>query len=715
MVDASDFGIGAVLAHKVGSHDRPIAFASKLLSSAQRNYSQIEKEALALVFGVTKFHDFLYGRHFTIITDHKPLTSLFHPTKPVPPRTAQKFIRWSIFLSQYRYDILYRSTAKHGNADALSRLPVAEDKAFDSSELACMFIDSETDEVVESFPIDFRRVATATAADPVLATVLRFVATQWPLSKSRIEDPLVRRFFAHKERLFVRRGVLLLRSDNDQSRVVVPRSLQSSVLRLLHQGHWGIVRTKQLARQHCTWFGIDAAITNMCSSCPACAEQQSAPPRKVFAWPKATSPWQRLHIDFAGPFWNARWLVLVDAFSNFPFVVRMSSTTSSATIQALSAIFCIEGLPQTIVSDNGPQFMSAEFQSFCQANGIQHLTSAPFSPQSNGAAERLVRTFKSQMLKLKESHSREDALLLFLSSYRSQPRDRRSPAELLHGRPHRTLMSLLHPPHQVPVQRQTPAFAPGDVVFYRNYRGSRRWLAGRILRCLGRAMYLVLGASGEVRRHLNQLRLCRRSGSAAPRLLSATVPSGQRPGDPSTGSPHPQVLPTMPSILPHGDAPPPPQQQQPPPPPPLVLPPAPPAFDASLQPPSASQGHAPPIASRDQLSSAMELPPAPDHMPSSRVGYPDAMEVDPSVTPVSLRAHTPHVDVHPGLVFQAFPSSPRTVWPGAGGTASPVVRLPTSSHTSTCGPPHGGRKPYHTTVRRFAGEECGVTARHHTC
>ncbi|XP_049952614.1 formin-like protein 3 [Schistocerca serialis cubense] len=89
-------------------------------------------------------------------------------------------------------------------------------------------------------------------------------------------------------------------------------------------------------------------------------------------------------------------------------------------------------------------------------------------------------------------------------------------------------------------------------------------------------MYLVLGASGEVRRHLNQLRLCRRTGSATPRLLSATVPSGQRPGDPSTGSPHPQVLPTMPSILPHGDVPP---QPQPPPLPP-VLPPAPPAFDA---------------------------------------------------------------------------------------------------------------------------------------
>ncbi|XP_049945769.1 uncharacterized protein LOC126427917 [Schistocerca serialis cubense] len=193
--------------------------------------------------------------------------------------------------------------------------------------------------------------------------------------------------------------------------------------------------------------------------------------------------------------------------------------------------------------------------------------------------------------------------------------------------------------------------------------------------------------------------------------IQATVPSGQRPGDPSTGSPHPQVLPTMPSILPHGDAPP----QQPPPPPPPVLPPAPPAFDTSLQPPSASLGHAPPIASRDQPSSAMDLLPAPNHMTSSRVRYPDAMEVDPSAPPVSLRAHMPHVDVHPGLGFQAFPRSPRTEWPGAGGTASPVVRLPTSSHTSTWGPPHGGRKPYHTTVRRFAEEECGVTARHHTC
>ncbi|XP_049846578.1 uncharacterized protein LOC126298995 [Schistocerca gregaria] len=198
-------------------------------------------------------------------------------------------------------------------------------------------------------------------------------------------------------------------------------------------------------------------------------------------------------------------------------------------------------------------------------------------------------------------------------------------------------MFFQHPPHQVPVQRQIPAFAPCDVVYYRHYRGLRRWLEGRILRCLRRAMYLVLGASCEVRRHLNQLRLCRRTESAARRLLSATVPFGQPPGNPSTGSPQPQVLPTLPSSLPHGDAPPPP-----------VLPPATPTVDAPLQVPGAPLGHTPPIAPRGQLSSDMELSPAPDHMSSSPVGCPGPMEVDSSAPPVSLRAHAPHVGVHPG-------------------------------------------------------------------
>ncbi len=90
----------------------------------QRNYSQVEKEALALVFGVRKFNDFLYGSKFHLITDHKPLVHLFHPGKKLPEGTVKKLQRWALFLSDYNYTLHYRSTGQHGNADALSRLPL---------------------------------------------------------------------------------------------------------------------------------------------------------------------------------------------------------------------------------------------------------------------------------------------------------------------------------------------------------------------------------------------------------------------------------------------------------------------------------------------------------------------------------------------------------------------------------------------------------------
>lgn len=108
--------------------EKPIAFASRMLTKTEKNYSQIEKEELGLVFGVMKFHEYLFGRKFTLVTDHKPLLKILGPKTGVPPLAAARMQRWSLILAAYTYEIQYKPSEQHGNADALSRLLIPDDK-----------------------------------------------------------------------------------------------------------------------------------------------------------------------------------------------------------------------------------------------------------------------------------------------------------------------------------------------------------------------------------------------------------------------------------------------------------------------------------------------------------------------------------------------------------------------------------------------------------
>lgn len=169
-------------------------------------------------------------------------------------------------------------------------------------------------------------------------------------------------------------------------------------------------------------------------------------PLHPWDWPEA--PWQRVHVDFVGPLEERMFLVVVDAHSKWPEVFTMRSTTAEKTIEKLGEVFSPFGFPEQLVSDNGPQFVSQEFERFLVANGVQHIRSAPYHPSTNGLAERFVQSMKNALKASQGQGSLHQRLNSFLLSYRNVPHSTTqvAPAALLIKIQLRTNLDLLKPP-----------------------------------------------------------------------------------------------------------------------------------------------------------------------------------------------------------------------------------------------------------------------------
>lgn len=511
-VDSSAYGVGAVLCHRYpDGTERAVSCASRTLNRAESNYSQLDKEALAIVYGIRKHHQFLYGRHFILRSDHRALSFIFGQNKGIPQTAASRLQRYAVRLAAYNFNIEFVPSARNCFADALSRLPLQTTTT--ESILDNKLDSSYFNYVEDELPITFHEIRAETRRDPLLNKIMSYVKFGWP---DKVQSEIEKTFYLKRETLFIEYDCLVW-----GYRVVIPKRLRSQVLEELHNGHIGVVKMKQVARNYLWWEGLDADIARVCHECGPCAAHRPAPPHApLHSWSWPDEPWSRLNVDFLGPFRGKYFFILIDAHSKWIEVECVPSTSAKAVIACLRRIFCRFGLPKRIVSDNGPPFTSAEYMSYLEKNGIKRVLVAPYHPSSNGAAENAVRLIKQVLKKATvENEEFDKAISRFLFTHRNTEHctTQKEPAVALLGRRLRGRLDLLRPvageivrERQLAAEqrRDTPMRQArvGESVLVRQYNSNVKWKDGTVLDRTGPVSYVVKTNEGVTcRRHVDQI------------------------------------------------------------------------------------------------------------------------------------------------------------------------------------------------------------------
>lgn len=437
IADASPVGLGAVLIQVNKQGPRIISYASKSLSAAEKRYAQIEKEALALVWAVERFHFYLYGRTFELITDHKPLETIFGPrSKP-----CARIERWVVRLQTYKGRVIYRP-GKTNIADPLSRLAITTNTSgisFDEcAEHYVYWVVSNARPVA----LKITEIEQASDIDESIQSV-RVALDQGMWS----EDASPFKLFA-TELCFA--GKILLRGN----RMVIPERLRKQTLDLAHEGHPGMTIMKQRLRAKVWWPKLDAQVEQYVKNCRGCM-LVAAPsaPEPMIRRALPSGPWQHVAIDFLGPLPSGHYLfVVVDYFSRYIEIEIMKKTDSRETIKRLESIFARFGLPLSITADNGPQFISEEFRVYCESNNIKLINTTPYWPQQNGEVERQNRSILKRLTISQATNSDwVEELNKYLLMYRSSPHSttKKTPSELMFGFNIRDKLPCIYQPKEV--------------------------------------------------------------------------------------------------------------------------------------------------------------------------------------------------------------------------------------------------------------------------
>lgn len=508
--DASKNGIGAVLLQKHDEHWRPVAYAARSMTSCEVRYAQIEKECLGLAYACERFDEYIYGLPTVQLeTDHKPLIPISQKSLNDMPARVQRLM---IKIQRYDVELVYTPGKYLNIPDTLSRAGYVGQGDSLSNE-----VKSHVNMVYSGLPVSqekLQSIAEATEADPVLKVVLHNLEHGW-------EKGSVNAYYTYRDELCVVNGILL-RGE----RIVIPTVLRKEILARLHEGHLGVEKIKSIARNSVFWPNISVDIDRIVSECSICQSFKYNQQRENLKRDdEQVGPWEKVGTDLF-EIDHKMYLLVIDYYSNYPEVVELKSTTSTAIIKHLKSIFSRHGIPQSLVSDNGPQYDSREFKEFVAHYGFKHVTSSPNYPQSNGKAEKGVQIVKR--LIMKASESRQDPELALLQ-YRSAPLAcGRSPAELLFNRVLNTRvprvtkidetdrdqvsqrMKLLQDQQKFQYNKSAKDLPPlykNDVVRLRFPLSSKRWnIKAKVVREVAPRSYEILTERGQVlrrnRRHL---------------------------------------------------------------------------------------------------------------------------------------------------------------------------------------------------------------------
>ena len=426
--DASGTGLGACLTQ----NGQPVAYASRALTKTEIQYAQIEKELLAIVFACEHFDAYLYGRDLvTVESDHKPLENIVRkPLINAPQRLQRMLLR----LQRYSLKVTYRKGKEMFLADTLSR---AHSNCSDISQLEePVFENIDHKELLPVSHERWEQITKASRDDHVLQVLRETIRNGWPNQRQQVPH-CVRPYFDFCDELTIQ-GDLVFKG----MRLVVPSALRTELIRTTHSTHIGMEGCLRRMRECLFWPRMSTEVKEWISKCDTCAAYRNNQPKEPFLQQDGNvlRPWSKVAADVC-EIHGRNLLVVVDYYSNFIEVKKLTSLTTQSTVHALGDIFARFGVPDLLFTDNATNFSSAEFAAFAKKWRFNHMTSSPGYAQSNGKAENAIQTIKRLFNKCRDTGESEFVALL---DWRNTPTEGvgSSPAQRLMGRRCKTLLPM---------------------------------------------------------------------------------------------------------------------------------------------------------------------------------------------------------------------------------------------------------------------------------